>query len=228
MSDDREILTEQINQLLLADERLSGYALKARIYPDGVVQIQGIVDVLEEKNQAEELLQGLPGVDRVINDITVCTDGAVDDEDVAFEVSEELRANPDIPESVGVKVYGGEVQLVGTVNSSYEENEALETATKARGVREVNSLLKINPEADDATITNLIQSAIVEQLDLVPGKVRITTEDGIVTLHGDLPPDLEMKAMSIASGVDGVKEVINHFYHGGNISGTAVPSEPQH
>jgi hyperosmotically inducible protein len=222
MSDEKEFLSEQINEILQADERLSGYALKARVYQDGIVQIQGIVDLLEEKNRAAELLEGIPEVEQVINDITVCTDGGVDDGDVAFEVSEELRANPEIPESVGVKVYGGEVQLVGTVNSSYEVNEAMETATKARGVREVNSLLKVTPVVDDATITNLVQSGIVNQLGLIPGKVRITTEDGVVTLHGDLPPDFELEAINIASGVSGVKQVVNKFYHDGNFSGVVI------
>jgi osmotically-inducible protein OsmY len=66
---------------------------------------------------------------------------------------------------------------------------------------------------------------MIDQLELVPGKIKITTEDGVVTLHGDLPPDLENQAMNVASGVTGVKQVINDFYHGGNFSGNVITTE---
>jgi osmotically-inducible protein OsmY len=76
-----------------------------------------------------------------------------------------------------------------------------------------------------SSLTNLVQAGMIDQLEVVPGKVKITTEDGIVTLHGDLPPELEAQAMNIASGVAGVKEVINDFYHGGEFSGSVIPGE---
>ena len=44
-----EKLTEQVNQSLSHNIHLAPYALKARVYANGTVQIQGIVDVLEEK-----------------------------------------------------------------------------------------------------------------------------------------------------------------------------------
>ena len=55
-----------------------------------------------------------PGTSRVENDITGCTDGSVDDEEVAMEVAEELAADP-ARTGVGVEVSGGCVKLIGQV-----------------------------------------------------------------------------------------------------------------
>lgn len=214
-------LTAVINERLLSDRRLAPYALKARIYENGTVQLQGIVDVLEEKSQAEELVRRFPEVKKVENDITVCTDGTIDDSEVAFEVSEELRANPEVPDSVGVKVSGGEAHLVGSVTSYNEVQEAMESAAKARGVREVHSQLRLAETIDDASITNNIQDIFIHELDLLPGKVRVATEDGIVTLRGNLPEPLASKVAELASRLPGVRELHNE------INRTAVDPEDQ-
>lgn len=202
-------LTAAINERLLSDARLAPYALKARIYENGTVRLQGIVDVLEEKRQAEELVRKFPGVKKIENDITVCTDGAIDDSEVAFEISEELRANPEVPDSVGVKVSGGEAHLVGSVSSYSEAQEAMESAAKARGVRRVHNRLRLAEIVDDASITNSIQDVFIRELDLLPGKVRVVTEDGVVTLQGNLPEPLAARAAELASRVPGVKELHN-------------------
>lgn len=204
-------LTAAINERLLSDARLAPYALKARFYENGTVQLQGIVDVLEEKRQAEELVRKFPEVKKIENDITVCTDGAIDDSEVAFEISEELRANPEVPDSVGVKVSGGEAHLVGSVTSYNEAQEAMESAAKARGVRQVHNQLRLAETVDDASITNGIQDVFIHELDLLPGKVRAVTEDGVVTLQGNLPEPLAAQAVELASRLPGVKELHNEL-----------------
>ena len=144
-----------------------------------------------------------------IHNITVCTDGAIDDEDVAFEISEELQANPEAPDSVGAVVHGGAARLVGRVTNEIEAKEAIETAAKARGVSDVRSELTIEPKPDSATISVNIETALVNELGLVPGKVRVGVEDGMVTLGGDIPEDQIKLAEGIASRQDGVKQVEN-------------------
>jgi hyperosmotically inducible periplasmic protein len=204
-----EKLTEQIKQELSHNEHLASYSLKARVYGNGIVQIQGIVDVLEEKMQAEELVWNIPGVKKIENNITVCTDGEIDDHDVAFEVGEEFHANPDIPATVGVKVNGGEVQLVGRVNSYNEAQEALETSAKARGVREVISRLKLNDSFDDASLNNLVQAAFMAEPELIPGRVKTLTRNGVVSLFGKLPENQAVLALETVTKVPGVKQIKN-------------------
>jgi len=222
-----EKLTEEISRLLQSEKSLSSYALKARAYQNGFVQIQGIVDLLEEKQKAESLVAEFPGVTGVENNVTVCTDGAIDDEDVAFEVSEELRANPVIPDSVGVKVYGGAAQLVGSVSSQSEAVEAAEAARKARGVREVNNRLRVEDNYEDPDITNHIQSALMRELDLVCGRVRVITTAGVVTLNGVLSKENAIKSERIASEIPGVKKVINKINIDEEIYTNTIRTESQ-
>ncbi|MGE5606090.1 MAG: BON domain-containing protein [Bacteroidota bacterium] len=204
-------LTTKINNRLAEDQRLAAYALKAKAYEDGLVRIQGIVDVLKEREEAEKLIRRFPGVKRVENNVTVCTDGGIDDEDVAFEVSEELLANPEVPDSVGVKVSGGQVQLVGSIQNQGQALEAIETAGKARGVREVRNQLKYTEELDDVSITNQVQTALLEEAAIIPGRVKVLTEDGRVILWGNASEDEIKKAMEVAARVPGVKSVKNSF-----------------
>lgn len=204
-------LTAKLNNSLAKDQRLAVYALKAKAYEDGLVRIQGIVDVLQEREAAEKLVQSFPGVKRVENNVTVCTDGGIDDEDVAFEVSEELLANPEIPDSVGVKVSGGQVQLVGSIQNHGQALEAIETARKARGVREVRNQLKYSEELDDASITNRVQAALLEEAEIIPGRIKVLTEDGTVILWGNASDEEIKKAMEIVPRVPGVKSVKNGF-----------------
>lgn len=62
-----------------------------------------------------------------------------------------------IPDTVGVEVNGEEFQLVGSVNNFQEVREAIETATKARGVRAVHNQLKLSEPPDDVTLNKLVQ-----------------------------------------------------------------------
>lgn len=210
-SDFYQELTAKINHRLTNDRRLAPYALKAKAYTDGLVRIQGIVDVLKERDQAEAIVWDFPGVKRVENNITVCTDGIIDDEDVAFEVGEELSANPEIPDTVGVRVSGGQVQLIGSIQNQGQALEAIEAAGKARGVKEVRNQLKINEDLGDVSITNRVQSALLEEAEIIPGRVKILTENGIVTLWGNASDEEIKRAVEIATRVPGVKSVKNYF-----------------
>ena len=200
-------LSDQLNQELKNNEKYASYGLKARVYENGLVQVQGIVDVLEEKHQVADMIRKFPGVKKLDNDITVCTDGPVDDEDVAFEVSEELLANPEIPDSVGVKVSGGEAHLVGNVSNYDEILKASETASKARGVRDVKIDLKMADEVDDISIINSIQDTFMTELEITPGKVKVASDEGVVTLYGTLSERKAELAAQIASRQPGVRGV---------------------
>ncbi len=204
-----EGLGTKIQQKLSVHPQLASYALKTRIYPNGTVQIQGIVDVLEEKLQAEELIWSIPGVKKVENNITVCTDGQIDDFDVAFEVAEEFQANPEVPVTIGVKVTGGEVQLMGRVSNYNQAQEAVETAAKARGVREIISHLKMSETIDDATLNNQVQAALIGEPALIAGRIKSVTQHGTVTLFGKVPENQATLALETAMKVPGVKHIKN-------------------
>lgn len=146
-SDDRDTAMQQkVQQMLDNDQDLRGYALKANVI-DGEVQVSGVVDALAEQNRLREKLAGMPGVKRVELGLAVSTDGAINDSAVTMEVMEELEANPRVNlRHVGAKTVDGTVFLVGRAASPEEEQEAIASASKARGVIKVVSQLKIKPD----------------------------------------------------------------------------------
>ncbi len=135
-------LEEAVRAAIDADPGMRGYELNVKARGREVV-LTGVVDVLAEKERLRAIAAAVPGVERVEADLTVSTDGPLDDREVAMEVSEELAAHPDLdPKDVGVEVREGVAHLVGRVSSEAEEEQAIATAAKARGVKEVQSHLE--------------------------------------------------------------------------------------
>lgn len=205
-------LTGKIRAALARENLLRPYDLKVKVV-DTVAHLQGIVDVLTEKTRAGEVARAVAGVTSVDNAITVCTDGAIDDGDVLFEVSEELRADPRL-EHLGAEVHNGSVRLMGQVDTLTDEAHAIRVASSARGVREVHSDLRIEGQwpSDDATMSNRVEQAISRSPRLAGEKVAVSVNHGAVTLNGQVPDshDMEM-AVEIASSVEGVQSVRNQL-----------------
>ena len=172
----------------LDEAGLGAYGLKARC-SGSLLTLQGIVDVLAEKIRAEEIAGRIPGIGRVENAITVCTDGSVDDEDVAMEVAEELAADP-ARTGVGAEVSGGCVKLVGQVPTAAAAASAIAAAAKARGVREVASELSLAPEAatDDPSLVNAIETTLGETLGVEARHIQAVARHGVVRLTGNGRP----------------------------------------
>lgn len=199
----------------LAQAGLAPYGLKVRCVGKDVT-LQGIVDVLAEKTLAGEVAARIPGVGRVENAITVCTDGKIDDEDVAAEVAEELAADPLAP-GVGAEVTSGRVRLVGQVSTVAAAAKAIATASKARGVREVTSELSLAPgmETDDASLANAVGSTLADWLGSSAGRIEITVHGGIVTLAGDgIDEEIAAQAERAAANVPGVRGVRTNLHRG--------------
>lgn len=132
-----------VRRNLEGDPDLGSYhiVVKSR---NGRVHLTGVVDVLAEKQRAEKLVRSMPGVADVENGLVVSTDGAINDGDVAFEVAEELEAEPEIDTAnVWASTKGGVVELKGEVDSAGEARLAGEAASRARGVRDVINRLAI-------------------------------------------------------------------------------------
>ena len=136
-------LKEQLQNALDSDLNLLSYGLGADVV-EREAQISGVVDTLAEKKRAEELARRIPGITRVNAAIAVSADGPITDKDVEFEVSEELEAHPDVnTKNIGAKVERGVVTLVGNTSDPAEVKAAREAASKARGVTEVHSQVKV-------------------------------------------------------------------------------------
>lgn len=148
-----EILQEKVQQILDRDQDLRSYALKADVVK-GEARLQGIVDTLIEKNRAEELVRGVPGIRSIDNAVSLSTDGPITDKNVEFEVAEELAADPRVNlRHLGAESHRGTVILKGKVVDPGEVEAARRAAAKARGVKEIISEAEVKkPEKSLAEI----------------------------------------------------------------------------
>lgn len=154
-------LQQHVQFLLKNDKDLRGYGLNVGVV-EGEVQLQGIVDTLTEKERAEELLRQVSGIKGVANAISISTDGAIRDKDIAMEVQEELDLDPDVDlrrisaESIGGH---GAVILKGQTDNPAEIEAAREAASKARGVTKVISQVKLG-ETEELTSEEVFHSQV--------------------------------------------------------------------
>lgn len=143
-----EELQNGVQTVLDSDKNLRSYGLNVT-GTGGQVAISGIVDTLSESKRAEELAADFPGVQEVLNDITISTDGDITDADVTKEVREELNTDPRVNlRHIGAETHGGSVILRGSTKNPDEIEAARQTAAKARGVRKVVSQVKIKDDFD--------------------------------------------------------------------------------
>ncbi|OAT81202.1 transporter [Desulfotomaculum copahuensis] len=138
------MLRKKVQAVLDGNVHTREYGLKADVV-DGKARVTGVVDTLAEREQVRQLVSRLNGIRAVENGVAVSTDGAITDDDVTFEVAEELAADPEINHrGISAKSVKGVVYLQGTVDSEEEQEAALAAATRARGVKEVISRLKVS------------------------------------------------------------------------------------
>lgn len=154
-----EELKEHVRSLLQVDKDLRGYGLNADVV-QGEVQLQGIVDTLKEKERAEKLASSIPGVKGVANAISISTDGAIRDRDVATEVTEELATNHRVDlRRIGVAaVDRGTVVLKGHTDDPQEIEAARTAAASARGVTDV--VTDVKPEKKEPTLKDIFHNQV--------------------------------------------------------------------
>lgn len=142
-------LAKELYDAFREAKEFKGYDINVRAY-DGHVNLQGIVDVQADINRAMAFARDFPGVKSVENDLTISTDGAVDDQHVYMEVTQEIGSDPRVNEErVHFTVRNGVVSLHGETESREERDAAAQAASKAMGVRSVNNQIRITEPGID-------------------------------------------------------------------------------
>lgn len=67
---DDQAVNARVKTALLQDDDVAGMDVSTTTY-DGVVQLSGFADDAEQRERAEELAKEVPGVETVVNNITV-------------------------------------------------------------------------------------------------------------------------------------------------------------
>lgn len=193
---------------------------------DGVVSLRGTVASAAEFERVERLawVVGVRDVDmsrvRILDAATAWSYGPGDmepwtDEDIAGAVQRMLRYDPLIDtEGVTADVEDGTATLRGTVTSLQAKVAATAAANDVVGVERVRNRLRIRPDRDvtDDQVADRIRQAV--QLDpwLDAEEIRITVDDGVVTLRGEVEDAFSRAdATATAAAVNGVTRVINRL-----------------
>jgi hyperosmotically inducible protein len=138
------VLERRVQEALAKEKDFSGYDLNTRVV-DGEVNIYGIVDTLADKEHAERVVSAVEGVRKLENDLTVSTDGAVDDRQVYMEVRQELDGDPRLQGSmIKLQVHKGNVTLSGQVENAALRAAAAESAGKAMGVKKIINNIQVD------------------------------------------------------------------------------------
>jgi hyperosmotically inducible protein len=155
---DQTELKAVVEALLARDKNLRGYGIRVNV-DRNTVYLTGVVDTLSEKEYLAELVGALPGVNRVVTDVAISTDGAIDDGAVQAEVAGELRAAGVDPKHIGARVKGGMVTLTGRTDDPAELTAAREAVAKARGVKGVTASVRLQ-RGDRETLTAIFHRQV--------------------------------------------------------------------
>jgi hyperosmotically inducible protein len=143
----------------------------------------------------------------------------LDDATVTARVGHRLTMDPDIPRhEIDVDTLHGVVTLRGEVPDEAVRQEALEVASRTRGVVSVRDDLRIAPERKgsgpdgDLGITARVNNRLIADPDIRATDVDVDTYDGVVTLSGLVATDhARQEAELVARQTKGVRAVRNEL-----------------
>lgn len=139
---------------LMLNTNLNAFRISSSV-EDGVVTLEGEVETSTDKALAEELVEGIDGVTRVNNNLTVRHEDDDDDDNggvratlndgrIFTVLKSRLLMSGDVSgRDIEVEVDDGVVTLSGEVETSSERDLALEMARNTNGVSNVRDNLRV-------------------------------------------------------------------------------------
>ncbi|MBD3272009.1 MAG: BON domain-containing protein, partial [Elusimicrobia bacterium] len=191
-----------------------------------VVTLSGTVDSWAERQIALQVVKGVKGIREVKNSLSVDYPDLRPDSEIKKEVKRQLSIDPFIDSVlIDVAVNDGTVMLSGTVGSAAEKNQAM-IKSFVGGVRSVDAdNLKVEWWArdrmkrkdrwvpkTDTEIEQAVKDALLYDIRTLSYEINVESEDGEVTLSGDVD-NLQAKkaAEHDARNTIGVFRVVNNI-----------------
>lgn len=194
---------------------------------DGVVTLSGTVARDYHKFLAEETVAGLPGVQRVDNQLTLVGEQPSDKSDgwISTKVMAALTFHKHVSAtSTEVHTKDGVVTLTGKADTAAQKELTGEYAKDVEGVKEVRNELTVTHPAkkpahetfgekvDDVSITAQLRTALLFRKSTHVLATKIKTRDAVVTLHGEARTAAERDLVTkIAEDIKGVRQVHNRM-----------------
>jgi len=126
---------------LAADDEVHARDIEVEVN-DGAVTLSGLVEVASQRERAERVALGVPGVASVDNHLRVWLTVSADD--VAERVTDALGRDAILGlETITVRVTGNDVALSGSVESPAQHDAAIAAAEGAPGVARVHDEITV-------------------------------------------------------------------------------------
>jgi osmotically-inducible protein OsmY len=192
---------------------------------NGVVTLTGEVNEASHKCLAQEVAAGIPGVQRVDNQLKVNLEGTEESDTwIRAKVRSVLALHRNVSGSrTEVDIKDGVITLRGAATSDAQRDLATEYAEDVKGVlRVTNVMTVVTPSAkadepvlatiDDASITAQVKVALLSHRSTSSVNTKIGTADGVVTVSGIAKNVAEKTLVTkLATDITGVKSVVNNM-----------------
>lgn len=190
---------------------------------DGAVTVSGEVIDESHKLLAEETVAGLPNVKSVDNQLKIKGDPTKNsDAWLVTKVKSTLLFHRSVSAKTEVDVKDGIVTLRGAAASQAQRELTTEYVKDIEGVKDVRNEMTVagvaeesrtvGDKIDDSSITAQVKMTLLYHRSTSGIKTKVTTKDGVVTLHGKAGSTAEMDlAAKLANDVKGVKSVENRM-----------------
>src|SRR5688572_7497472 len=191
-----------------------------------LVPVAACNDASERDSVESRSMTPAAGESAVATSGTLPAEGAIDDATVTSRIQAKYFLDPSIKgRRIQVDTQGGIVTLRGEVASDNERAQALLLARTTEGAERVEDALTVDAgieapvaagdvpapsKADDEALTALVQSRLGDDTSLnAATMITVTAKDGVLLLDGTVPTAAaKQRALSIASGTDGVVQVV--------------------
>jgi osmotically-inducible protein OsmY len=183
----------------------------------GVVTLTGTVDSYAKKLAAQKAAHRVPGALDVANDIQVKVTGSLRRTDSEIARAARLAIEWDVlvpSDQIHSTVANGWVTLEGEVDY-YSERAAAERAiANLPGVRGVTNKIEVWPTpVEPERVKFLIEDVLERRADREAKRIRVSVDDGDVTLTGPVKSWDEKKAILGAVGhAPGVSMIHDHLF----------------
>jgi osmotically-inducible protein OsmY len=215
-------IQRDVTATLARDAYLTGLPITASVQ-NGVVTLQGEVGTAYQQERAGDEARLIWNVVGVANDLKVVwweTMGtrqqspAPTDDQLAAAVRDALAVDQRLASSdVTVHVQQGEVTLHGRVPSYYQKRLTEQTTQDVVGVAWVTNRLAVSTaQRDDADIESDVRQQLATDAFLAPGRLGVSSHNGIVTLTGNVNNVFEkLYATDVAARVKGMRNLVNNM-----------------
>ncbi|SJZ31465.1 BON domain-containing protein [Selenihalanaerobacter shriftii] len=201
-------------------EDLEVGALDVRVNTEnGIIHLDGIVDVLADKEEAERIASRVRGVKGVENRLAVAQDGIRKDKELSKIITAKFNEESDLL-NIGVIVKSGRVFLKGKIKKVAQEQKAMQLTRQIIGVKDIVSNLKIISK-EDSIIGNEVSRVLNSDQRVDSAAITIEVEDGKAILTGSVL-NIEIKELvnHLLAEIEGLQEINNELVtHKGGVGG---------